>query len=426
MTTNISSYLKYRDSKIEWLGEIPGDWKILAFKQLFTLFNERVKDNPSIDLPLSVSGYRGVEPREVVSMEGQMPSENVNEYRIVKKGQLAVNTMWLNYTGLGVSEYEGYISPAYRAYSIKPEINKKYVHYLLRSSLYVQKYTSMLYGIRPNSLQVKAYDFERIEILFPSLGTQQQIVDFLDEKTKIIANLITKKELLIILLKEKRASIITHAVTKGLNPKSKMKSSGVEWTGDIPKAWELKKAKYIFREVKRDPLDNDEIITAFRDGVVTLRRNRREEGFTNALKEIGYQKILKGDLVIHAMDAFAGAIGVSDTTGKGSPVYSVCVPIFQVNVDYFGALIRSMALSGYISSLSRGIRVRSTDFRFVQFKELKLLIPSYEEQQKISDYIISQTLPIDQVINKIQLQIDILNEYNSSLINSAVTGKIKV
>ena len=111
------------------------------------------------------------------------------------------------------------------------------------------------------------------------------------------------------------------------------KDSGVKWLGEIPEEWNIEKGKWLFIRQERPTREDDEIITCFRDGQVTLRSNRKTEGFTNALKEHGYQGIIEGDLVIHAMDAFAGAIGVSDSAGKGSPVYSVYTP-FRKNEIY--------------------------------------------------------------------------------------------
>ena len=113
------------------------------------------------------------------------------------------------------------------------------------------------------------------------------------------------------------------------------KDSGVYYLPLLPSKWEIKKAKFLFREEKRLPRINDEIITCFRDGQVTLRKNRRTEGFTNSLKEIGYKGIRKGDLVIHNMDAFAGAIGVSDSDGKGTPVYSICTNLSDNISPYY-------------------------------------------------------------------------------------------
>jgi len=150
----------------------------------------------------------------------------------------------------------------------------------------------------------------------------------------------------------------------------KYKDSGAYYIPEIPESWEMKKAKWLFREEKRPVRKEDDIITCFRDGQVTLRKNRRTEGFTNATQENGYQGIRKGDLVIHNMDAFAGAIGVSDSDGKSTPVYAVCTPKREgINPFFYAYLLRNLAYSGFILSLAKGIRERSTDFRFADFRE---------------------------------------------------------
>jgi type I restriction enzyme S subunit len=229
-----------------------------------------------------------------------------------------------------------------------------------------------------------------------------------------------------VLLEEKRNALIAHAVTKGLDPDVPMKDSGVEWLGEIPEHWELLKAKYLFKELSRPIGEEDEVITAFRDGEVTLRTNRRTDGFTFSIKEIGYQGVRKGDLVIHQMDGFAGAIGVSDSDGKCSPVYSVCQPKMELNNYLYAQMLRHMAHSGYITSLAKGIRQRSTDFRFNTFGEELLPIFSIDEQNRIYNYIKTKTLDIDFLVKKIKRLIQVFQEYRSSLISSAVTGKIDV
>ena len=199
------------------------------------------------------------------------------------------------------------------------------------------------------------------------------------------------------------------------------KESGMAWIGEIPKHWKIKRAKFIFRRMQHPVRENDEIITAFRDGIVTLRKNRRTLGFTNSLKEIGYQGLRKGDLVIHAMDGHAGAIGVSDSDGKSSPVYSVCLPIAQENVYYYAYLLRYMALSGFIESLARGIRERSTEFRFNEFKELDLLNPTVSEQIQIVNFLDRKTKQIDELIRIKERQVELLQEQRTVLINQVVT-----
>ena len=200
------------------------------------------------------------------------------------------------------------------------------------------------------------------------------------------------------------------------------KDSGVYFLPDLPANWEIRKAKYLFKEENRPVKPDDEIVTCFRDGQVTLRKNRRVEGFTNSLKEIGYQGVRKGDLVIHNMDAFAGSIGISDSDGKATPVYSCCTPLSsEVNQFYYCYLLRFLARNGFILSLAKGIRERSTDFRFNDFKELYLPLPSREEQDAIVKHIDTATAKIDAAIAQQQKMIDLLNERKQIIINRAVT-----
>ncbi len=200
------------------------------------------------------------------------------------------------------------------------------------------------------------------------------------------------------------------------------KDSSIEWLGEVPEHWDFHRAKYIFRQMQRPVEQSDEVVTAFRDGTVTLRRNRREDGFTNAVLEIGYQGVRTGDLVIHAMDAFAGAVGVSDSDGKCSPVYAVCTATHnQVSPRFYARLIRHMALTGYITSLARGIRERSTDFRYRDFATLVLPVPPIEEQNAINAFLDRETAKIDATIARYERLIALLREKRQALISHTVT-----
>lgn len=201
------------------------------------------------------------------------------------------------------------------------------------------------------------------------------------------------------------------------------KPSGIQWVEKIPSHWGAERAKWLFNRMERPVRPEDDVVTAFRDGQVTLRTNRRTEGFTNAIQEHGYQGIRKGDLVIHAMDAFAGAIGVSDSDGKSTPVYAACVPRgeYPINNNYYAYLLRYMAHSGYIESLSKGIRERSTDFRFAEFRELPLPIPDKDEQDRIVAFLDQKTAEIDAATVKKERLIELLNEQRSTQVNRAVT-----
>jgi type I restriction enzyme S subunit len=204
-------------------------------------------------------------------------------------------------------------------------------------------------------------------------------------------------------------------------PSHKTRTSKIPWLELIPESWGELRAKFLFFRCKHPVQKDDGIVTAFRDGEVTLRTNRRTEGFTFATKEIGYQGVKKGDLVIHAMDAFAGAIGVSDSNGKCSPVYSVCQPVPQALPQFYAYVLRQMATTGYIMSLAKGIRERSTAFGFGEFKEQILPTPPLKEQQAIASYLDRKTAAIDSLIEKKERLIALLEEKRAALINQAVT-----
>ena len=199
------------------------------------------------------------------------------------------------------------------------------------------------------------------------------------------------------------------------------KSSGIDWVGEIPSHWETVKPKYKLNRVTRDPEEGDEVITCFRDGVVTLRKNRREDGFTNSIKEHGYQQIRPGDLVVHEMDGFAGAIGISDSKGKSTPVYTVIEPDDETDLGYISYLLREMSKTGKIESLARSIRERTTDFRWNMWSVTPFPFPLLQEQQFICRYLDKKTEHIDSLIEKIQKKIELLKEQRTSLINQCVT-----
>jgi type I restriction enzyme, S subunit len=189
--------------------------------------------------------------------------------------------------------------------------------------------------------------------------------------------------------------------------------------------WQTKRLKYLFRKLNRPVEDSDNVVTAFRDGVVTLRSNRREDGFTFADKEIGYQGVEPYDLVIHAMDGFAGAIGVSDSRGKCSPVYSIAVPITQNKVysKFWGYYLRNLAVSGFIESLAKGIRERSTDFRWKDVGNLLVNFPCYEPQKEIADFLDRETARIDQLIEKKKQLVLKIKLREVSFIEDCLTGR---
>lgn len=208
---------------------------------------------------------------------------------------------------------------------------------------------------------------------------------------------------------------------EGLKPYPEYRSSGVAWAETLPTHWRTERAKWLFTKMDRPVRPEDDVVTCFRDGVVTLRKNRRLRGFTEAYFEFGYQGIRTGDLVIHAMDAFAGAVGVSDSDGKGTPVYSVCQPQPGVNSSYYAYVVREMARSLWILALSRGIRERSTDFRFDAFGGQRVPLPPLGEQEQITRFLDHANGRIDSAIRAKKKLIALLNEQKQAIIHRSVT-----
>ena len=198
-----------------------------------------------------------------------------------------------------------------------------------------------------------------------------------------------------------------------------MKSSGVPWADTIPASWNVRRGKTILTLLSRAIRDDDEIITCFRDGEVTLRKNRREDGFTVALQENGYQGIEPGDLVVHGMDGFAGAIGISDSRGKATPVLNVMDS--SQNKKYLMYYLRALAYKDVFMSLSTGIRVRSCDLRWNKLAVLPFILPSIAEQQAIVTYLDEQVSQIDSIIEEAKISIEKYAAWRKAVIFETVT-----
>ena len=200
---------------------------------------------------------------------------------------------------------------------------------------------------------------------------------------------------------------------------TEMKDSGIKWISEIPAHWGILRGKNVLRLLERPVKPDDDVITCFRDGEVTLRKNRREEGFTNSLKEIGYQGVEPGDLIVHGMDGFAGSIGISDSRGKASPVLNVMDS--NQNKRYLMYYLRAMAYKDVFMALSTGIRVRSCDLRWNKLSVFPFLIPTSHEQSAIAAYLDTQCAKIDEIIARAKASIEDYKQWKASIIYKAVT-----
>lgn len=277
-----------------------------------------------------------------------------------------------------------------------------------------------------NGSSREGLNFEQVaafEIPLPTIPQQVICVERAQASVQRVEQLIASKQRLMDLLTEKRRALIASAVTKGLNPAAPMRDSGIEWLGLVPTHWRSERARWLFGESRLDIRTQDQMVTCFRDGMVTLRSKRREDGFTNGEIEHGYQGIRQGQLVLHSMDAFAGAIGVSDSDGKCTPEYVICDPLTgETDAHYFALLLREMALRRYIQAHCSAVRERAPRIRFNEFKDFVLPLPPLDEQRAIVAYIERQALPLLRLAEQTRTTLDLLKERRTALIAAAVRG----
>lgn len=378
-----------KDSGLKWLGEIPADWALAKIGGLYSIRNEKVsdKDYP----PLSVTN-KGILPQ----LETAAKTNDGDNRKLVRVGDFAINSRSDRRGSCGISPYDGSVSLINIVMVPRNEMVPTYYEWLFHTTQFGDENYRWGHGIVDDLWTTGWQDMKKITIPMPSLDEQRRIADYLDTKCAEIDALTADIQTQIDTLEQYKRSVITETVTKGLNPDAEMKDSGIQWIGMMPAHWDCIRGKYILKYIQKPVRDDDGVITCFRDGEVTLRSNRREDGFTMADKEIGYQGIDVGDLVVHGMDGFAGAIGISDSRGKASPVLNVLDT--KQNKRYIMYFLRSMAYSDVFLALATGIRVRSCDLRWNKLSELFYPIPPLEEQEAIVDYIDSILRRTDEVI----------------------------
>lgn len=422
-------YEKYKDSGVEWLGEVPEGWEVVPIKAIASCNDDVLGESTAEDYEIEyveisgVNSDRGITETTTIPF-GQAPSR---ARRIVKDGDVLISTVRTYLRAIApVKEPPENLIVSTGFAVIRPRSGSPdFLGYLFHTEYLISEVIARSVGVSYPA--INSSELMRLFVPIPPLPEQRTIAAFLDHETGKIDALVAEQEKLIGLLKEKRQAVISHAVTKGLDPNARMKDSGVEWLGEVPEEWAVERGRFLFKQLDILPDEEDGVVTAFRDGQVTLRENRRTDGFTMAILEAGYQKVREGDLVIHGMDAFAGAIGVSESTGKCTPEYSVLSPINNETVNaYFAHALRIMAKRNFIFVICPSVRERAPRFRFSSFKDVELPVPPPHEQKKIVSHIGRETSQIEALIEEAQKTIELMKERRTALISAAVTGKIDV
>lgn len=406
-----------QDTGLKWLGEIPADWTLTKIGGLYSIRNEKVsdKDYP----PLSVTN-KGILPQ----LETAAKTNDGDNRKLVRIGDFAINSRSDRRGSCGISPYDGSVSLINIVMTPRKAMAPTYYEWLFHTTQFGDENYRWGHGIVDDLWTTGWQEMKKITIPMPPLDEQERIASFLTTKCTEIDALVADVQAQIDVLEQYKRSVITETVTKGMNPDAEMKDSGIQWIGMMPSHWNCIRGKYILKYIQKPIREDDGVITCFRDGEVTLRSNRREDGFTIADKEIGYQGIDIGDLVVHGMDGFAGAIGISDSRGKASPVLNVLDT--EQNKRYIMYFLRSMAYSDVFLAMATGIRVRSCDLRWNKLAEFFYPIPPIEEQEAMVEYIDSVLAKANDVIAAKKEQLSVLEAYKKSLIFEYVTGKKEV
>ena len=409
-----------KDSGIEWIGEIPEGWEVSKLKYLGRYVN---------GYPFKPDdwGDKGKPIIRIQDLTGSNDSPNYYDGDIdakyhIKNGDILVS--WAATLDAFIwNKGDGLLNQhIFKAIPQEEKITSYFFFWMIKEAMQNMNNDNK-HGIFMQHVTLDV--FNNFSVPLPPLSEQKQIATYLFQKISEADIMLDDTLSSITGYKKLKQAVIAQAVTKGLRGNRETKDSKIEWLGPIPKEWKCQKLKYTIFPQNRPVFSTDEIITCFRDGIVTLRKNRREDGFTVSFTEHGYQGVEIGDLVIHGMDAFAGAIGCSDSRGKTTPVVHVCTT--TGNNRFFMFFLRYMAYSNIFMDFSNGIRIRSSDFRnFTKLGIFDVLVPPIAEQNEIADYLNAKCAEIDGLIAKKEQLVKELESYKKSLIYEVVTGKREV
>ncbi len=428
------TYEAYKDSGVEWLGEVPSHWKSYPLCAKSNL--KSVSNNENEEL-LSVYLDRGViKFDEVDAKRTNVTSLDLSKYQLVEPGDFVLNNQQAWRGSVGISKYRGIVSPAYLILSISQDISPEFGNYLFRDGAMVANYLVCSKGV--GTIQRNLYwpQLKRTLLFYPSLEEQTLIANFLDQKTAQIDEAIAIKEQQIALLKERKQIIIQKAVTQGLDPDVPMKDSGVDWIGEIPAHWEVVALAYALNAVgdvdHYMPETIDTGVPYFMTGDLEDLVSQMSFDDCKKVSYRDYNKLTKkiktevGDVIL-ARYATIGTVTYVDVSEEFLVSYS-CVTIKTdkkfLNGMYLFYFLKSdtfaQAVSKVVNTNTQG------NVGIGDLKKIKIALPPLREQERLVRSIAKRLSEIDVVIEAQVNQITKLKEYKTTLINSAVTGKIRI
>ena len=418
-----------KHSGIPWIGEIPEHWEVCFIKQIMR--NKSIKGYPD-EMVLSLYRDYGVIPKNSRSDNHNVTSEDTSSYKFVEVGDFVINKMKAWQGSMAVSDYQGIISPAYYICRFtSKEVNKRYIHYLLRNDSYKTEYMRLSSGLRVGQWDLNVDDFLRIKMICPSLSEQQKIAEFLDKKCSEVDEMIALQEQIIEELKAYKQSVITEAVTKGLNPNVPMKDSGIEWIGEIPEHWRIDKVIRSFGLIGSGTTpkstEDDNFVGNIRwiqsgdinGGIMFECKNRIAE---STLKKTSALKVYNPPFIIVAM--YGASVGNTSISTIDGCVNQACCVLSDthLNLDYTFNVIKTCKDYWLKKAVGGGQPNISQD----TIKSTWIPIPPTNEQQSIADYLDKKCGEIDALIAIKQQKIESLKEYKKSIIYEYVTGKKEV
>lgn len=419
-------YEAYRPTKYEWLTEVPTHWQTRTMRSLTTVSSER-RGNREATL-LSVYREYGVIVKSSRDDNHNVESEDLSNYKWVRTGDLVMNKMKMWQGSLGVSEFDGIVSPAYIVCHINDEnVNRRYLHMLLRSPCYKTYYNQFSYGIRVGQWDMHYEDFKGLEVALPPRAEQDQIVRYLDWQVSKINRLIAAKRKQIALLHEQHKRRISEAVLHGNDDGCCQKDSGVEWIGMIPEHWSVIRCKYVFTERDERSIAGEEEHLSMSQKYGLVPDSKLDEQRMLSETYVGGKICYKNDLVLNRLKAHLGVFALSPQKGVISPDYTVLVPNAERILPTYGeAVLKSDLCRRELRIRVRGIIEGFWRLYTDDFNTIVIPLPTLKEQRQIMEYIGALDEKSIVLKQNLEKEIVVLQDLRTRLISDVVTGQIDV